>query len=284
MKNIFFLFAFIFPYTNQLLCLSNCHTSKFTADQLSEDSTSSKYRAMCKKTIQKKCYGRIMVYYKRDTDPEFISYSLGSENHIVEIEMERIANIHLLKYIIHFIFIFESNQIEQLVLTAYILCETHDDCALDYIKKFFHLYRTQTNPFNALHPYFAITRLTDKLSCYDYKRQKTLECASAENARCILKNQDVSQRQCYSDSNRLIEFAFTITSEVHSLKKLHRLIVCDARDCNGISAIREIEKIIYDHAFGTIFNVTDSHGIRLHSIIYSITMFQFFLMIFQMIF
>jgi hypothetical protein len=272
MKNIFFFFTFIFPYTNQLSCWTGCRNFKFTKDTPFKDPLTIQGNMGCKRGREAmRCYGRILVYY----DLELISYSLGPQEHIIEKEMERLFNINQLRFLIYFLFILESQETAKLVITAFILCQTHDNCALDYIKDLFHLYQKQENPLDELYLFFRKDRFIGKLSCYDYKSKQSIECIPSEYPRCIVHN---TNRGCYSDPNRHIEYVFMITSKSTSIEKIHQLIICDTDNCNDKLAINNIENIIYNHTFGTMFVINKSNSIYLDQ------MFKFFLMIFYMIF
>ena len=272
MKNIFFFLNFIFPYTNQLSCWIGCRTFNFTKETPFKDPTTAKHTTGCKQAKQSmQCYGRILASY----DPKLISYSLGPQEHIIEKEMERLLYINQLGFLIYFLFIFESQETQKLVVSVFILCQTHDNCALDYIKKFFNLYRKGRNPLNEFDSFFSKNRFPQHLTCYDYKTKEIIECIPTEYPRCIVHNRNIG---CYSDPNRYIEYVFMITSKSSSIEKIHQLIICDTNNCNDKFVVKTIENIIYDHTFGTIFTINKSNRI------YLIQMLKFFLMIFYMIF
>ncbi len=277
----------IFPYTNQLSCWSKCPNFRFTKETPFKDPSKLQDTSGCRRTSESmRCYGRILVYYDLDVNLESISYSLGLQEHIIEKEMERLANMNQLKFLIYFLFILESYETEKIVINAFILCQTYDNCALDYIKQLFNLYQKQQNPFNKFQSFFANNRFTKKLTCYDYQTKQITECIPTEYPRCIIHNTNILQHGCYSDPNRYIEYVFTITSKSFSIEKIHQLIICDTNNCNDKSMIKNIETIIYNHTFGTIFTIINnkSNRMKLHLTIYLIQMFKFFLMIFYMIF
>jgi len=271
MKNIILFLIFIFPFTNQLTCLVNCRIFKVPKGKSFQDPSPSDQN-ICKYDRRAiRCYGQIMVYYNQNNGPELISYSLGSQNHIIEKEIEELANKNRFKSIIYFLFLIESFDTNELVITAYIICQTNDNCALNYIKDFFHLYYQQTNPVNEFNSLYTNNNIISKLTCYDYETKKTKECLINQYATCIIHDIDMFQQGCYSDPNTKLEYAFMITSsEKTSLKKVYELIVCNTHNCNENSIIKTIENMIYNYTFGTIILLNNSNQIKFHLFIFQI--------------
>jgi hypothetical protein len=226
-----------------------------------------------------------MAYYNQENYPEYISYSLGAQKHIIEKEIEELANEKRLKSIIYFLFLIESFDMNEVVITAYIICQINDNCALNYIKDLFNLYSKQKNPINKFNSLHTKSDVILSLTCYDYETKQIKECLLNEYSTCIT---NLYQQGCSSDQNMKLEYVFMITlSEQNFLKKVHELIICNTNNCNEKFLIEKIENIIYNYTFGSTILLNNGNKKNFHLFIftiYFILMFKFFLMIFKMIF
>jgi hypothetical protein len=205
---------------------------------------------------------------------------IGSEEHSIEKEMEQIVNTNKLEYLLYFLYIFHGDETQYLVINVFILCQTHNNCAVDYIKQLFNFYQNQTDLFYEFDSFFVDTFIKRTLTCYDYKSQKSMECIPAEYPRCIAHNTKIFQHGCYSDPYRYIEYAFMIKPNVSSVEKVHQLIVCGSNNCNNKSVVKNIENLIYNQTYARVFLINKSNRINQNLI----GIFKYFLMIFYMIF
>jgi hypothetical protein len=277
MKNIFFFITFLFPYTNQFLCSTRCRIFQITKGESFQDVTPSDSNK-CRYDYQaKRCYGRIMAYYNQTSIPEYISYSLGTQGHIIEKEIEELANKNALKSIIYFLFLTESFHTNEVIITAYILCQTSDNCALKYIKEFFYLYQNQTNPTNEFSSFLVSNDTISKLNCYDYEAKQIKECLPIQYSRCILHDNDVFQQGCSSDPETKLEYAFIITPSKNNLvEKIYELLLCNKDTCNDKSVMNIIENMIYSSTFGKIVLVNHSNRIQLQIVLLFIVQILFY--------
>lgn len=278
MKTKFFILIFLFPSTNQIICPIACSTSQLTRNQPFQNSTEcpSDTRAI-------KCYGRIMVYYNKTDYPEYISYTFGSRKHIVEKEIEELANKNPLKFIIYFLFLIESLYKDEVIITAYIICQTTNDCASNYIKNLFDLYSNQKNPIDKFdHLSYKNSEELSELICYDYETKQMEDCSINQFSTCIFHNdKNLYHQGCHSDRNIRIEYEFLILSSEKktSLEKISELIICNKDNCNKNLIIEKIENIIYNITFGNIISFEKNLGNKIQFNFFLILMFKFFFMI-----
>ncbi|CAF1282399.1 unnamed protein product [Rotaria sordida] len=251
----------MFSDTNQLSCFSECHNIKIDISK-PFDEPSETYQCVTDARATR-CYGRIMIYYNDiDNHQSHISYSFGSDNHIIENEIEEIANENDFKFIIYFLFLVESFDTKELVISAYIVCETMDNCALNYVKILFNLFNTQRNPINQLSKLLYNSNESTILSCYDYKTGKTTECLASDYPTCIINNTALFEQGCYLDANTKLEYVFMITSsKKQSIEKVLELIICNRDSCNDELILKEIEIIIYNHTLW--FDITLNNSNKL---------------------
>ena len=276
MKNLLFIFTLIFPCTYQLLCWNKCRYQKY---KKGESFTDSYFGRCLRATKSVRCYGRLIVHYDlEEFELQSLTLSLGSEEHIIEKEMEHVVNTDRLEYLIYILYIFQADGMKKLVVNVFILCQTNNNCALDYVKTFFNFYQKQKDVFIDFDSLFVHTLLKQKVTCYDYKVKQTTACTPAEYPRCIAHNTKIRQHGCYSDPRQYIEYAFMIKPNASSVEKVHQLIVCNRNNCNNRSVIQAVESIIHNKTFGKLFILNKSNRMNLLEI------FKFFFMIFYMIF
>ncbi|CAF3140334.1 unnamed protein product [Rotaria sp. Silwood2] len=258
----------MFPVSNQLSCFSECHNIKINISK-PFDEPSEKYKCVTD-TRATRCYGRIMIYYDDINNQSHISYSFGSDDHIIENEIEEIANENDFKFIIYFLFLVESFDTKELVISAYIICETTDNCALYYVKTLFNLFNTHINPINQLSKLLYDSNESSILRCYDYKTGKKTECLTYDYPTCIINNTVLFEQGCYSDSNTKLEYVFMITSsKKQSIEKVLELIICNRDSCNDELILKEIEIIVYNHTlwFNVTLNNSNKHIFYLFNLI-----------------
>jgi hypothetical protein len=213
MKNIFFFLTLIFPYTNQLTCLINCLNFKVDKGQQFQDTTPSDKNKCIYDKQATRCYGRIMIYYNRYGLFEFISYSLGLQKHIIEKEIEELAIKNRLKSLIYFLFLIESFDTDVVVITASIICQTNDNCALNYIKDLFNLYHKQKNPIDQFDLLHTNVKIISELTCYDYESQQIKQCLINQYPTCIIHDTNMYQQGCYFDQNMKLEYGFSFRNK-----------------------------------------------------------------------
>lgn len=276
MKSSYLIYCFI-PLISSLTCWDECWKSNLTDKQPFLDPISSKYFQTCRRiTRVRYCYGRILAYYTNDM--AYLSYSFGPQEHIIEMEIERIADRDQRTFVIYVLFIFDSEKSKSVIRTTYVLCQTEDDCAVKFIKNFYEFYNHEGNPIDEFNSFFARERIIRQIICYDYQIHQTIDCPPSEYPRCIRQNQ--YEQGCYSHRNRQIEYAFLLTSKNQSIEKLHQLIICDTNHCNNQSMVDLIEKMIYKYTIGKMFVINHASLNGRTSLIH---MCEFILMIMKMI-
>ena len=285
MHRIFLFFLLPFSYSNQLNCSIWCDNRKLYTEESFASISSVPLDWRCPNEKKpKKCYGRMMIYYEKSKYPEYLTYSLGKTNHMIENEMEILANKNQYPFLIYFFFSLDSSE---LILTVYIQCQTPNDCAFDYIKELFHFYKTRTNPHEKLLELISSKKKErSSLLCYDFYLQSTDECFMNKNSKCIYETSPRFQQNCYSDENDKIDYEFMITPlQNTSIKKMKETILCNKDFCTNPTNREEIEAIIFSHAWRKNTSVYN-HSNRLQIIhsFYFIGLFKFILMIFKMIF
>lgn len=274
-----FSFILFLPFTHSLTCWDECWKSNLSNNDPFADPASSKYFQTCRQLPRVRyCHGRILVYYTNVNHLKFLSYSFGPQEHIIETEIERIADRDHRTYVIYVLFIFDGEKSKNVIITTYVLCQTEDDCAVKLIKDFYEFYRQQGNPIDDFNSFFARERIIRQIICYDYQIHQMIECPPSEYPRCIHHNH--FEQGCYSHPNRQIEYAFILTSKNHSIDKRHQLIICDTNHCNNQSMVELIEKMIYRHTIGKMFVINHAGFTGRISLIY---LCEFILMITKMI-
>jgi len=228
-----------------------------------------------------------MIYYNGNDWFEFILYSLGPQEHIIEKEIEELTIKNDLKSLIYFLFLIESFDTDVVIITAFIICQTNDNCALNYIEDLFNLYHKKSNPIDEFNLLYRDSEMVSKLTCYDYESQQIKECLINQYPTCIIHDTNIYQQGCYSDLNMKLEYGFLIKlSNKNSLEKIHELIICNTNNCNDNSMRKLIENIIYNYTFETIITINNANKIKYNLVffIYLIRIVKFFFMIFKMIF
>lgn len=275
------IFSSVFGLTNQLFCWQECWKSKLSYRQQFQPVTTCVQRRALKY-----CYGRILVSYNWNNDQNFLSYSFGSEKHIIEKELERLMEIHQWTYGISCLFIFDWDRYKNVFISTSIVCRNEENCALTYVEYFYEFYRKQIDLIDDFNRFFVQERHVEQIRCYDDRIDQTIDCLPSEYPRCIQRSsKHLEQRACYSDRHRQIEYAFVISSNNHSLEKIHQLIICDTNDCNDQISIDEIEKMIYRYTLGKNFSIDlSSDGRNVGMDVYLIHLLEFSLVISKMIF
>ena len=257
MKNIFFLISLILSDSNQLLCILDCQNTKIDISKPFQD-PSTIYQCH-NDTRATKCYGRIMFYYNEGNNQSFISYTFGSHDHIIEKEIEELAYRNNLQYIIYVLFLVESFDSKELVVTTYIICQTKDNCALYYVRELFTLYNEQKNPINRLSDLLYSHNRTSVLNCYEYLTGQTKKCLTYQYPTCIMKNTYLIEQGCHSDSITKLEYVYMITSLTKNfISKVLELVICNRNNCNEKTTLKEIENIVYNYTIK--INMTSNHS------------------------
>ena len=248
MRIIFLLLSFIFSETNQLVCVHNCFDIQIN---MSEAFQVPLDMFGCRSdTKATRCHGRIMAYYNSDGFQKYISYSLGLTNHIIDREIEELANENGFQAIIYILFLIEPLYHSDVVISAHVICQTSDNCALNYIKDLFALYNKQTNPADDLLPLLYTREVSKQLTCYDYKTKKIASCLIDHHYTCIINNTDKFQQECSSDKNTRLQYIRMITlPHRNPIKKILELIICNKNGCNEKSISKKIESMIYNYTF-----------------------------------
>lgn len=276
---------FLFSY--QLICWEQCwkfniSTRKefYPLRKLTNDNS-------CRQQIRlNSCYAQIHSWYTWDNLGNFLSYSLGPQEHIIEKEIERLMEINRWTFVIYCLFIFDWEKSQNIIITTSILCRNRDNCALIYLEYFYEFYRQQINLIDHFEQFFVQHQHIQSIHCYDKHNHRTIQCPTSEYPRCIKQlSHQFEQQSCYSDPRRQIEYAFVISSNNHSLEKLHQLIICDTNNCNDPTGIQAIEKLIYKYTLGKNFSIDMSNdGSNVLMQISLFQMIEFSLMILKMIF
>jgi hypothetical protein len=98
------------------------------------------------------CYGQIMTYYEGSGYLKYISYSLRPRKHVIEKEIEELALKNNLKLIIYFFFLIESFDTDEVIISTFIICQTDDNCALNYVRDLINSHKKKLNPTSLLRP------------------------------------------------------------------------------------------------------------------------------------
>lgn len=261
MKNLFLFFPFIFSYTHQLLCIYDCPDFKI---DISNQYHGQSNLSECKNNTRAiRCHGQIMIYYE-DHKQKFISYSFGLRGHIIEKEIEELTIKNGFHFVIYFLFLVDSFQTNELIITVYIICQTDDNCALNYIQNLLKLYRQRQSPTHQLSPLLYASKELSTLTCYNYDTHQDEECPIDRYSTCMINKTGLFEQRCHSELNARLEYVFIITLlQKYSIIKILELIVCNLNSCNTELISKEIDNIVYNYTlFG--LNITFSNSNKLN--------------------
>ncbi len=218
MRNIFLILIILFPNSNQLLCFLKCMSITLNSSEPFRE-PSDAYQCL-NDTQVTNCYGQIMTYYQGSGYLKYISYSLGPRKHVIEKEIEELALKNNFKFIIYFFFLIESFDTDEVIISTFIICQTDDNCALNYVRDLINSHKKKLNPTSLLSPLLYNSNGLAELFCYNSETKQAEKCPSYQSLTCIINNTDKVEQECYSDSNTKLEYAFMITSaEKNSIKK-----------------------------------------------------------------
>jgi hypothetical protein len=261
MINIFLFFPFLFSYSYQIACLHKCPNFKIDSSNSYQEKS---YLDECSNdTHSTRCHGQIMIYYEL-REQKFISYSLGSSGHIIEKEIEELAIKNGFTFVIYFLFLVDSFETDELVLSIYVICQTDDHCALKYIKKLVNLYKRRVTPMHQLNPLIYDREKLSHLTCYNYETSQAEECLIDQYQTCIINKTGIFEQGCHSGMNKKVEYVFIITLlKKYSIIKLLELVVCNRDNCNIDSVSKEIDNIIYNYTLSGL-NITLNNSNKLN--------------------
>ena len=240
-----FLFFLLFRQTVAVLrCDFNFTSIRLNStDDFREPQDSEFYSSLKERSY---CNGHLMIQYNQIDFPSFFHYSIGFTNHFIEREIERLAEVSQAKILIHYYFLCESFKSDSLTISMYILCQTKENCAVEYIRYLVNIYREQKNPLKEIRDVLYHSSSSSSLECFETKMQRLVSCVGEKPSMCVSYGINPNDyRACQSRQEARLEysFQFRLTNDM-SLDYLFKLFVCNRDGCNTLLIQKRIERII----------------------------------------
>lgn len=255
MKVIFFFFIFGFRSAEQLSCFVRCLAVTIRE---SKDFVEPSARLQClNDTRATNCHARLVTYYQDENLPRYLTYTLGPRKHAIETQIGELAEDEGVKSIVYFLFVVEAVDTSEVVISAYVVCRTGDNCALNVLRDLFHSYQTKPNPLQQLKALLHDGPSLPTLFCFNSATKQVEECSLPA---CIFNQTDTLEQKCHSGSSMKLEYGMMITSrDTIKWKKSLEVVVCSIVACNSQQTLDQVRKIVYNYTLAQV-NVTASRA------------------------
>jgi len=267
MQIFFYLFVLFFHLTNQLKCIRLCQNRQLKYNETLPNMTSYKDSdsRRCHTKQPKRCQGRFMIHYEDNFRFNSISYTFNRTTHIVDDEIEQLANQYRSKFFIYFLLAFQSIK-KQFILTVYVLCQTYDECAYDTIKQLISSYKFSSDLFSTFDDIISSNQKRWRIFCKNFQTNSIEQCELSQNEKCFYEKFNRYERSsCLQSTFEQFEYEFFFTNK--TIYKRRESFICNTDYCTNETVRRDIEDelfsvILKDFGSYTLFNHSNRYKRR----------------------